>query len=88
MKEELIEVPKWGECTYCGIGANSVDYIVPVSYSGKSQKKRTKGYERDKTVPACSECNSLLSNYSIFTIHERAEYIAEPLANRPQTNHL
>lgn len=85
---QMKDLPKWAECTYCGIGANSLDHVVPISYtsaiSRKFSKRCTKGvsYSKSKVVPACSECNNLLGNYAFHTIAERADYISSRLARR------
>ena len=76
---------KWCECTYCGAPANGVDHIVPISYNGyklkgKNGKRGNQSYDKKKTVPVCNDCNNLLNDYAIFSIHERAAYISQRLA--------
>ncbi len=76
------ELPKWCECTYCGIGANAVDHVVPVSYNKNKRKKNKKALDKSKTVPCCHQCNSILSNVACHTIHERAEHVAIRLSQK------
>lgn len=61
------------ECTYCGIAANGLDHVIPVSYDFASRSAAS--YAKDLVVPCCSECNSRLSNFYLPTIAERAEYL-------------
>ena len=63
------------ECTYCGIAANSLDHIIPVSYN-QTLRKNVK-YSKENTVPSCTECNSSLSNIWLPTIPERAGCLLE-----------
>jgi len=63
------------ECTYCGVYANALDHIIPVSYDELSRK--TAKYSKENTVPACNECNSHLSNLWYPSISERAGYLIE-----------
>jgi len=37
---------------------------------------------RRNAIPACRECNSLLSNHCINTIRERAEYLTEAIEKK------
>lgn len=68
------------ECTYCGIAANGLDHVVPVSYDYVSRKAAS--YAKDLVVPCCSECNSRLSNFYLTTIAERAEYLIGAYKNK------
>jgi hypothetical protein len=68
------------DCTYCGIMAKARDHIIPVSYSCVDRSLAT--WERDEIVPACQECNNLLSNRWIPSINGRASYIADKLTFR------
>lgn len=70
MKKDLIV-----ECTYCGINANCLDHIIPVSYNNTSRKGAR--YSKELTVPCCNECNAHLSNLWYPTISERAGYLLE-----------
>ena len=61
------------ECVYCGIAANGLDHIIPVSYENNGRKGAS--YAKELVVPCCSECNNRLSNFFLPTIAERAEYL-------------
>lgn len=63
------------ECTYCGVPANSLDHIIPVSYNYVSRKRAK--YSKELCVPCCTECNNSLSNQWLPTISERAGYLLE-----------
>lgn len=63
------------ECTYCGILANALDHIIPVSYDYVSRKNAK--YSKELTVPCCNECNIILSDKWLPTIGERAGYLIE-----------
>ena len=63
------------KCIYCGVPANALDHIIPVSYTDVS--RRAAKYNRENTVPSCNECNSTLSNKWLPTISERAAFLIE-----------
>ncbi|MBW4469192.1 MAG: hypothetical protein KME45_02905 [Stenomitos rutilans HA7619-LM2] len=70
------------ECSYCGHTANCFDHVIPFAYAS-GQKRHAKAWRSEKTViPCCSECNSLLSSYSFYSIAERADFLATRLAVR------
>lgn len=74
-------------CCYCGQPATCHDHITPISYTRKTGKRKTsrehnEEHRRKYTVGSCQECNSLLSNYHLLTISERASYLADRLAQR------
>lgn len=54
-------------CAYCGERANTVDHVAPVSYIAGlldvMQRLRSSLRECLVTVPACSDCNSLLGSF-------------------------
>lgn len=74
-----IDISKY-DSTYCGMMAEARDHIIPVAYAYASRK--TASWGKDKIVPACKECNSLLSDLWIITIQDRASYIAGALSSR------
>lgn len=63
------------QCSYCGVHANALDHIRPVSYDHVDRKKVK--YGKDLTIPVCNECNSTLQNVWLLTISERAGYLIE-----------
>jgi NMD protein affecting ribosome stability and mRNA decay len=68
------------ECTYCGILANTLDHVIPVSYNYVSRKNAT--YSKQSTIPCCNECNSFLSNKWLPTINERVEYLIKKYSSK------
>jgi hypothetical protein len=75
----FVDIDKF-DCTYCGVIAQSRDHIIPVVYESVSRK--TASYARDKVVPACNECQGILSDRWIPTISGRAAYVAGELARK------
>ena len=80
-KSNSVRVLKYSECTYCGQQGGCLDHVIPMSNT-QSGKRRNVNYNKQKTVPACAECNSLLSNLDLNTISDRARFLAERLAIR------
>lgn len=71
-------------CTYCGvIRASTLDHVVPIS-SFHSTRTRS-SYARDKVIPSCSECNSLLGDVPFYTIGSRAGYLVTCYRERYKT---
>lgn len=71
----------FGDCTYCGMPADTVDHLTPVSYS----RPRRPGYTPSScgpTVPCCRECNTLLGAVALFTVAERAAELSDRLESR------
>ena len=68
------------DCTYCGMRATCLDHVIPRSfdYSGE----RSHDTNKRECVPACTECNSLLSNMMYITVANRAMFLAGRLAER------
>ena len=67
------------DCTYCGMNATDMDHVIPRSYSMlEGEDTRSK----EDCVPACRECNGLLSNLMVITIAERAGYLVSRLVDR------
>jgi len=69
------------DCTYCGMNAVALDHVVPWSYD-HSERRELKTVNRSECVPACKECNCLLSNFFFITVADRAAFIARRLAER------
>ena len=59
-------------CFYCGKPRESLDHVVPHSYLCNGDTKRT---YRTGVLPACKECNSVLSNSMFDTLEERFSYL-------------
>ena len=66
-------------CTYCGNPANTLDHVVPHSFT-TNRKRRL--FPKNQCVPACQECNSLLGNLLYLTVGARAGYLVEKLMHR------
>lgn len=57
-------------CIYCNSNlASDRDHVVPRAFSGNNSCA-----ER-YVVPACKECNGLLSSAAVHTVEERASYL-------------
>jgi hypothetical protein len=57
-------------CCYCEFDiATDRDHVIPKSYSGSQSFAGT--------VPACKECNALLSNSPNHNMHDRTTYLYE-----------
>jgi len=67
-------------CAYCGEDAECLDHVIPYSYtSAVSSKKRKGGSDVGFKIPACSQCNSILSDKIFRNIVERKEYVHKRL---------
>lgn len=65
------------KCTYCGeLRPSTMDHVIPQAC------KPGQSYDRDKVVPACHECNSTLGAVPLFTISQRAEFLAEKFSRK------
>lgn len=72
----LSELTENYDCTYCGERATCRDHVLPFSYGCSTKRIRSSSYSRKTCVPACEECNSLLSNFMYTSIAERALFLA------------
>lgn len=67
----------WPEaCVYCGDVYTDQDHLLPRTWTGKGQRYIT------PTVPACGQCNRILSDHFIPRIHERAAHILHKLRTK------
>ena len=69
-----IKGDKYGSCTYCGISAETLDHIPPISSVYFLSEKAKEDFNFYK-VPSCLECNSALNNISLLSVSERHSYI-------------
>lgn len=81
VKEEYRTVEKWIKlhpflCVYCGTDADTKDHLIPRTWSGESVRKIV------PTVPCCRDCNSRLQDIPLFTIYERALFVADKLKKK------
>lgn len=54
-----------GMCIYCGEPSDTRDHLLPITVTGKAQRKHV------LTVPACRQCNSLIGDAFAWSITER-----------------
>lgn len=59
-----LEYPS-GVCVYCGLIAGTKDHLLPRTWTGAAVRKKV------LTVPACAECNSVISDRYAPSITER-----------------
>jgi len=76
-------------CYYCGAVAETIDHVVPqivLQAAALSQDESVRQYfhkrHRIMTVPACTECNSLVGPKYFDTLAERRDYARERLRRR------
>lgn len=63
-------------CTYCGAPSGSRDHLMPRSWSGDTSRPHV------LTVPACSECNSIIGDKPIYSIDGRRAHAQRRLAEK------
>lgn len=57
-------------CTYCGaVDGNNRDHVIPAAFAQSVKHFST------ETVPACSECNTLLGSRMLTSVPTRAAYL-------------
>ncbi len=77
-------------CYYCGQEANTIDHVIPRSLlkhlAAIGDAKITDSIlgRRILKVPACKECNCLLSDSVQNTVQERKKYLKTKLKRRYQ----
>jgi 5-methylcytosine-specific restriction endonuclease McrA len=49
-------------CVYCGVTANTVDHVIPISWFKAGKRKKCKANHKKNLVACCRECNMLASN--------------------------
>lgn len=65
-------------CFYCGDNSSITrDHVMPVSYQSV-----TRTYNARDTVLCCLQCNVLLGSRPLFTVEDRAAYLADRLARK------
>lgn len=69
-------------CTYCGEISQCLDHIEPHCTTACGATKYLRRWAKHLVVPACSECNNLLSNHNLLTIGERAKYLSQKYRQR------
>lgn len=70
-------------CLYCGVEANVMDHVPPLSWIGAlgSEFFIEKGTPL-LLVPSCQECNAILGSFGLFNVNERRAYVASALYER------
>lgn len=71
-------------CYYCADMAQCEDHVIPHSLL-HGQGVRRRGYEVD-TLPACNECNGLLSSTVTETLKARKAHLADRVKQRYRTH--
>lgn len=61
-------------CFYCGRCASTIDHVPPISVVDTLGIKNLVGVQL-LLIPACAECNSLLSNKPLKSVKLRAQYL-------------
>lgn len=76
-------------CVYCGEPADTIDHMIPKSMAiqlqsvfGHFSNWPTEYRRNCKKVPACMECNRLLSNNVVLGVLKRREYVHNALRQK------
>lgn len=74
---ELINDKDYDYCFYCGDPADTIDHVPPISIV---MEELSLNDENDLfLVPACRQCNAVLSNKRIFSLYDRIQYVNDYL---------
>lgn len=77
---------RWREgfepCSYCGVIANSIDHVPPISARERIVDLGLQSRYPFFEVPACRECNSTLGARGLWLLSERRAYIKKRLHQR------
>jgi hypothetical protein len=71
-----------GVCTYCGDKADTQDHIPPLTMVYSLDDTGAGKSMRYWLVPACLECNSILSGRPLTTITARRQYLVQVYRRR------
>lgn len=72
---------EWYLCFYCGVPADTVDHVPPLSRISDYEFKRLK-HERYYKVPCCRECNNLAGASLQDNLVARAEHVKDKLSRK------
>lgn len=61
---------RYGFCVYCGIPAESLDHVPPLSLTNMLNDRAKEKLDFLK-LPSCGECNSVLNDSPILSVSER-----------------
>lgn len=79
-------------CVYCGDPATTIDHVIPVNFASKVRRKKGRPHKRRDLgvpqVPACLDCNAILTDRFLLTVEARREFIATYLSNQLRSNRL
>lgn len=67
-------------CVYCGYYADVRDHVIPWSFNNVRGKSRT--YEEDNVVPACSECNLIAGDKVFEDLTAKRDHIQGRIAQK------
>lgn len=74
-------------CVYCADASGSVDHVPPLSHVDRysMQEWAARGV-KFLLVPACMDCNRMLGARALYSVQERAAYIAKKLEDAYEKN--
>lgn len=72
---------RYGNCTYCGIPASTLDHMPPISWTDSANEKAKEEMNFYK-LPSCEECNNALGNLRLFSVMDRVHHVHAWLKNR------
>lgn len=61
-------------CTYCGMPANTIDHVPPISARPILTSMGVSRWDFLE-VPSCHECNSAIGAKALWTVRERKQWI-------------
>ena len=72
------------KCAYCGVFADTVDHVIPVSFLYSTERKNNLPHHKriGNIVIACNECNILASNKVFPTFEAKKFYILGKVEER------
>lgn len=80
VKPVLHPVEKWSHCFYCGLPADTMDHVIPISHLAALLDAGFIKYSQ--IVPACQECNCLAGSNVFEDFFEKRAYVRTRLQKR------
>lgn len=68
-------------CVYCGVLADTMDHVPPISWCQSFDKKVLETHNFFK-VPCCNECNNFLNNMPLFSVRERLKEVRKRIKKK------
>ena len=78
----LFNFGTWSACFYCGVQPTDRDHVIPFSMQRGSERKESDYFSCGPLVPACHECNLLLSASFFDTLQDRCDYVNKRIRRR------